>query len=49
MVNDKNKLKMLVNSIVKEDYVNAKEHLERTVESAIVAHFKKILKNKETK
>ena len=49
MTNDKNELKALVNSIVNEDFVAAKEKLESTVESTIVAHFKSILGNKETK
>lgn len=49
MINDKNKLKALVKSIVSEDYVNAKDQLESAVESTIVAHFKNILENKETK
>jgi len=49
MINDKNKLKALVKSITTEDYVNAKDQLEGVVESTIVAHFKNILENKETK
>jgi hypothetical protein len=49
MTNDKSKLKELVNSIVNEDYINAKERLESAVESTIVAHFKTILENKENK
>lgn len=49
MTNDKNKLKALIKSIVSEDYVNAKDQLEGVVESTVVAHFKNILENKETK
>lgn len=49
MINDKNMLTELVKSIVNEDYVNAKPQLENAVESTIVAHFKNILVNKESK
>jgi hypothetical protein len=49
MTNDKNKLRALVDSIVAEDYISAKEKLESVVESTIVAHFKSVLENKETK
>lgn len=49
MTNDKNELKALVDSIVTENYIAAKEKLEHVVESTIVAHFKSVLVNKETK
>lgn len=49
MINDKNMLKKLVTSILNEDYVNAKPQLENAVESTVVAHFKNILVNKESK
>jgi len=49
MTNDKNELKALVEDIVNENYIDAKVKLESVVESTIVAHFKSILENKETK
>lgn len=48
-MNSKQKtLKDLVECIVNQDYVNAKDHLECAVESTIIDHFKNILV-KETK
>ena len=49
MTNDKNKLKALLNDIVNEKYIDAKEKLESVVESTIVDHFKSVLANKEIK
>ena len=49
MTNDKNELRALVKDIVNENYIDAKQKLEGAVESTIVAHFKSILGNKETK
>lgn len=49
MINDKNKLKELVDNVTTSRYDVAKETLESLVESTIFAHFKNVLENKEIK